>query len=147
MRQFVEAASTGRLPSGLTLPLAPIPARFWEQWSTPNDDLRERGPIGGPKGKSPATPNDRATESFGSAYYRYPLMSVDKLINGPKGRIMRLGNPTQVGQIGEFADTAVETDTDQNADILLQSIRVVSKCVSHCLVTGTAWIASNKYVN
>ena len=126
MRQFIESASSGILPSGLEAPLDPLPIRFWERWNTPNDLLQARGPIGSPRGVSPATPNDRVMECFGSTRNRFPLMSVDRQINGPKGRIMDRSAATSLEEIRMLANRAARQDTEDAANTLLQSIRSVS---------------------
>lgn len=53
-------------------------------------------------------------------------MAVDRMINGPKGRIMGGGVATDVDKIEDMANNAVEHDAEGLADELLQSIRVVS---------------------
>ena len=127
MIPFAQASASGILPSGQVANIAAIPRNFWKnQWLASNALLAARPAAGGSTGVQPDSPNDRVMEAFGSSNWPYPFLAVDKLINGPKGRIIRLHAATRIRTITQLANTAVREDTQGAADDLLQSIRVVS---------------------
>ena len=132
MKPFARACTSGTLPSGQEANLPLIDRIFWQKgiWLATNAQLQNRPPVGGPNGVQPDSPNDRVMESFGTAEYPYPLMAVDQMINGPKGRIMGGNAVTDIRRIEELANDAVLHDAEGLADELLQSIRVVSRHVS-----------------
>ena len=127
MKPFVEACTSGILPSGQQSQLNRIPLAFWrDQWLYSQPLLGQRPAVGGPTGAQPDIPNDRVMEAFGSSNYPYPFMAVDAQINGAKGRIMQPIAPTALRRIAEAAQRAVRDDSEEAADELLQMIRVVS---------------------
>ncbi len=91
MTHFAKASTSGTLPSGQHANLPVIPQPFWRnQWLASDATLAGEPAIGGPNGLRPDNPNERVMESFGSDSYPDPLMAVDAMINGAKGRIMAL---------------------------------------------------------
>ena len=74
----------------------------------------------------PTTANDRFMEGFGSKNWPEPLIPTDQQINGPKGKLWSLEDPIAINNIQAQATRAVRTDTQQDADALLQSVRIVS---------------------
>jgi chitinase len=127
MRPFAQATVSGTLKSGAAANLPTIPVYFWQnQLHTSYPALEARPAVGGPNGAQPDTPNDRMMESLGSSDYLYPFLPVDKQINGPKGRIMAGAAATSEDVVTQLAEDAANFDTQEHADELLQSIRVVS---------------------
>jgi len=127
MVPFAKASASGILPSGEVANIPAIPRSFWKnQWLASNALLAARPAVGGPNGIQPDSPNDRVMEGFGSYNWPEPFLAVDKLINGPKGRVIALHAATAIPIIRNLANTAVQEDTQGAADDLLQSIRVVS---------------------
>lgn len=129
MRPFSIATCSGILPSGQIANIPTLDRQlFWKsQLHAPNNKLAGEPPIGGPNGPQPEYVNDRIMESFGSWNYPYPFMAVDEQINGAKGRIMQLQPATDPETIDDLANQAVQQDTDEAADRLLQAIRLVSR--------------------
>jgi hypothetical protein len=125
---FARTCTSGILQSGQVANLPVIPRSFWQKgiWLVDNAQLGNRPPVGGPNGIQHANPNDRVMESFGTSDYPTPLMAVDQMINGPKGRIMGGGVATDLRRIERMANDAVLYDAEGLADELLQSIRIVS---------------------
>lgn len=128
IKAFPRATVSGQLPSGQMGNLPTLPVSFWQRdsWLASNALLAARPPVGGPNGVQPDSPNDRVMEAFGSDNYAYPFMAVDRQINGPKGRVMALHAATGIQTIRDLANTAVQDDTQADADALLQAVRVVS---------------------
>ena len=82
--------------------------------------------VGGPNGAQPSTANDRFMEGFGSVDWPEPLIPTDQQVNGPKGALWSLNDPIEDIEIGSLGERAVRTDNPQDADALLQSVRIVS---------------------
>lgn len=101
---------------------------FANYWQQELHGLQNAPGVGGPNGAVPGTPNDRLMEAFGSNNYPYPLMPVDKQINGPKGKLMNLEAPVDLRTITRLANMAVQLDTPEAADALLSEMRIV--CVA-----------------
>jgi chitinase len=53
-----------------------------------------------------------------------PFLSLDKQVNGAKGRLMEFGQPTDIDKIRTLAEDAVRLDTVRAQDALLRSIQV-----------------------
>ena len=129
MRPFAIATCSGVLPSGQVANIPTLDRQlFWKnQLHEYNGRLAGESAIGGPNGPQPGYVNDRIMESFGSYNYPYPFMAVDEMINGAKGRIMQLQPATAPNEIDTLANNAVQQDTDEAADRLLQAMRIVSR--------------------
>ncbi|GKZ21587.1 hypothetical protein AbraCBS73388_007488 [Aspergillus brasiliensis] len=122
---FLDSTVTGVLPSGDQSSLPTIDPELLRQvWLADNEALGNEARIGGPNGIQPNTPNDRFMEAFGSDTYPYPFIGVGRDINGAKGRIMKGSVPCALTRIDTMATTAVESDSQDDVDTLLQSIRV-----------------------
>ena len=71
--------------------------------------------------------------AFGSVDWPEPLIPTDQQINGPKGQLWSLNDPISLDTINRNARAAVNADTVQTQDALLQSVRIVSlKFISLC---------------
>ncbi|KAK3168025.1 hypothetical protein OEA41_004471 [Lepraria neglecta] len=124
--RFIEAASSGLLRNRYPTHLPGIGSNFFQNyWDHPLHGLANAPAVGGLNGAKPLTPNDRMMEAFGSDDYPYPLLPTDQQINGPKGNLMNLNAPADLGGIGRLARTAVQQDTPQAADTLLSEVRVI----------------------
>lgn len=66
-------------------------------------------------------------ECFGTYDNLYPFTLLEDTINGAKGRIMGNRLATDHDRIDLLATDALESGTDGDADLLLQSIRIVRK--------------------
>ena len=64
-------------------------------------------------------------EAFGSTNWPDPLLPTDEQINGPKGNLMNLNAPANLGGIGRLARAAVREDTITAADNVLSEVRIV----------------------
>lgn len=121
--------ANNRLRSGRPTVLYRSPDLNW--WSTtfnqPNTKLGMRPRIGGSKGKSPAKPNERLAEAFGSTANPGPFLAVQKSINLAKSKIMRIQDPVGLDRIRGLVKKAVALDTPQAVDRLFSTIQVVSK--------------------
>ncbi|KAK3679996.1 hypothetical protein LTR78_000373 [Recurvomyces mirabilis] len=114
--------ANGQIPSPY---LPPIPAdtiNFY--WDHPLHELAQRPAIGGPYGDKPATAQERFMGAFGSVDWPEPLIPTDQQINGPKGQLWSLHDPISLDAINRNARAAVNADTVQTQDALLQSVRI-----------------------
>ncbi|THX54883.1 glycoside hydrolase [Aureobasidium pullulans] len=125
MAHFIEAAASGLLRGRTQNILPAIGAAFFQNyWTFVTPLLSNLPPIGSARGISPNTINNRIMECFGSTRNPEPFLPTDAAVNGAKGRLMSLADPTDIDKITALAKAAVLSDSAVDADALLQAVRV-----------------------
>lgn len=94
-------------------------------WTASNAALKSFPPVGNAAGNSPATPNGRIMEAFGSTKNIAPLLATAAGINAVKGNLMARKVPFTCDRIRTLATSAVAADSDDAVNELLTAIRNV----------------------
>ncbi|MCJ1405653.1 hypothetical protein MMC11_008882 [Xylographa trunciseda] len=118
---FIEAANTGRLPSGALAQTPTIAATFFQtNWLSPvlPNGLPDVG-----SGISPNIPNTRIFEALGSNTNRADFVLAATQINAAKAHLWSFENPVDVQDFNDDVRNAIITGRDEN--IFLQHIRNV----------------------